>query len=337
MSKRAGTLVTLDELVDAIGVDALAVRAGPLLDRLADRHRRRAVGRRGPTTTRSSTCSTRTPGSPRSAATRPSSGISVPPLAEFDSGLLAHERESDLLKALGEFPRVVAAAAELREPHRVARYLEELAGTYHRFYDACRVLPQGDEDGRPTSRTRGCGCARRPGSCSPTGSACSASPHRNGCSERECERAHEAGAPARRTCARARRAGAGCAAAGRRRTPLAAVGCWPATAPRATTARCSVGGVDVRDLAAEFGTPAYVLDEADFRARCRDFAQAFAGADVYYAGKAFLLPRRSCADRRGGPRPRRLLRRRAGRRRCAAGRAAGADRLPRQQQVASPS
>jgi arginyl-tRNA synthetase len=64
---------------------------------------------------------------------------------DFDPGLLAHEREGDLLKAIGEFPAIVASAAELREPHRIARYLEELAGTYHRFYDACRVLPQGDE------------------------------------------------------------------------------------------------------------------------------------------------------------------------------------------------
>ncbi len=64
---------------------------------------------------------------------------------EPDLGLLSHEREAELLGALAEFPRVVAAAAELRAPHRVARYLENLAGTYHRFYDSCRVLPQGDE------------------------------------------------------------------------------------------------------------------------------------------------------------------------------------------------
>ena len=62
-----------------------------------------------------------------------------------DLGLLVHDREADLLGALGEFPRVVAAAAELRAPHRVAHYLESLAGTYHRFYDACRVLPMGDD------------------------------------------------------------------------------------------------------------------------------------------------------------------------------------------------
>jgi len=59
--------------------------------------------------------------------------------------LLEHERERELIGALGEFPRVVASAAELREPHRVARYVEELAGVYHRFYADCRVLPLGDE------------------------------------------------------------------------------------------------------------------------------------------------------------------------------------------------
>ena len=80
--------------------------------------------------------------------------IDVTDPAAFDPGLLEHEREGLLLGALGDFPRVVATAAELREPHRVARYLEELAGTYHRFYDACRVLPQGDEDPTPLTTAR---------------------------------------------------------------------------------------------------------------------------------------------------------------------------------------
>ena len=72
----------------------------------------------------------------------------------FRPELLDHDREGDLLGAIGELPRVVATAAELREPHRVARYLEELAGTYHRFYDACRVLPRGDEEPTDTHRAR---------------------------------------------------------------------------------------------------------------------------------------------------------------------------------------
>ncbi len=63
----------------------------------------------------------------------------------FESDLLTDETESVLLGALAEFPRIVAQAATLREPHRVARYLEELAAAYHRWYDTCRVTPQGDE------------------------------------------------------------------------------------------------------------------------------------------------------------------------------------------------
>jgi diaminopimelate decarboxylase len=63
---------------------------------------------------------------------------------------------------------------------------------------------------------------------------------------------------------------------------------WPVTARRSPTGVLTLGGIDVRDLAAEFGTPAYVLDEQDFRDRCQSWRDAFAGADVYYAAKAFL-------------------------------------------------
>ncbi len=72
----------------------------------------------------------------------------------FDPGLLDHETESVLLGTLGEFPRVVAQAAELREPHRVARYLETLASAYHKWYDECRVRPLGDEEVTDLHRTR---------------------------------------------------------------------------------------------------------------------------------------------------------------------------------------
>jgi arginyl-tRNA synthetase len=74
--------------------------------------------------------------------------------ADFRPGLLAHDKENELLKALGEFPGVVTGAAELREPHRVARYLEDIAGAYHRFYDSCRVLPVGDEEVTDLHRAR---------------------------------------------------------------------------------------------------------------------------------------------------------------------------------------
>jgi arginyl-tRNA synthetase len=73
---------------------------------------------------------------------------------DFDPALLSHEREGDLLRALAEFPRVVAAAAQLREPHRVARYLEDTASSFHKFYDSCRVLPMGDEEPTDLHRAR---------------------------------------------------------------------------------------------------------------------------------------------------------------------------------------
>ncbi|MCP2031795.1 arginyl-tRNA synthetase [Okibacterium sp. HSC-33S16] len=72
----------------------------------------------------------------------------------FTPELLDHETESALLGALQEFPRIVAQAAELREPHRVARYLEEVAGLYHRWYDNCRVIPLGDEPVGDVHRSR---------------------------------------------------------------------------------------------------------------------------------------------------------------------------------------
>ena len=72
----------------------------------------------------------------------------------FAPELLVHETESALLGALQEFPRIVVQSAELREPHRVARYIEELAGLYHRWYDNCRVLPLGDEPIGDLHRTR---------------------------------------------------------------------------------------------------------------------------------------------------------------------------------------
>ena len=73
----------------------------------------------------------------------------------FDAALLTDPTEAALLAALGDFPRVVAQAAHLREPHRVARYLEELAARFHKWYDTCRVRPQNaDEEITDLHRTR---------------------------------------------------------------------------------------------------------------------------------------------------------------------------------------
>jgi len=150
MSKRAGTSVTLQELVEAIGADA----------------GRYALARYSTDSTIDldlDLWSRRTSDNPvfyvQYAHARVASLLRNAAELGVDKGelrpeLLGHEREGDLLGALGEFPRVVATAAELREPHRVARYLEELAGTYHRFYDACRVLPRGDEEATDLHRAR---------------------------------------------------------------------------------------------------------------------------------------------------------------------------------------
>jgi arginyl-tRNA synthetase len=72
----------------------------------------------------------------------------------FDASLLDHATENELLSYLGSYPSIVAKAAELREPHRVARHLEVIAGAYPRWYDACRVSPQGEEPVQDVNRTR---------------------------------------------------------------------------------------------------------------------------------------------------------------------------------------
>ncbi|MSO26466.1 MAG: arginine--tRNA ligase [Candidatus Nanopelagicales bacterium] len=152
LSKRAGNIVTLDELVDEVGVDAARYS---LIRYPVD----------SPLTLDLEAITLRTNDNPvfyvQYAHARVASvlrnaaelGIDWRNL-QFDAGLLSHERENELLGALAEFPRVVAGAAELREPHRVARYLEDLASIYHRFYDSCRVLPRGDEDLTPEQVAR---------------------------------------------------------------------------------------------------------------------------------------------------------------------------------------
>jgi arginyl-tRNA synthetase len=150
MSKRAGTLITLEDLVDAVGVDAAryALERSSIdsmldidLDQLTRRSNDNPVFYVQYAHARTS------------AVGRNLASIDVG-FETFRPELLDHEREIDLLGALGEFPRVVASAAELRAPHRVARYLEDLAGRFHRWYDVCRVMPLGDEPVSDLNRTR---------------------------------------------------------------------------------------------------------------------------------------------------------------------------------------
>lgn len=153
MSKRAGTVITLDDLVEAIGVDgaryslvrssvdsSLDIDLGLWASQSADNpvyyvqygHAR--------------ICSIL-----RKAAEL---GFNTAALADGPLDLLTHEKEGDLIRTLGEFPEVVATAATLREPHRIARYAEELAAVFHRFYDQCQVLPKAGEETEPIHSAR---------------------------------------------------------------------------------------------------------------------------------------------------------------------------------------
>ncbi|OFT82712.1 arginine--tRNA ligase [Corynebacterium sp. HMSC29G08] len=151
MSKRAGTVITLDDLVDAIGVDGAryalvrssvdssldidldlwtkASSDNPVYYVQYGHARLCSIDRRAQ-----------------------EAGVSTD--GELDLGLLEHEKEGDLIRTLGEFPAVVKAAAELREPHRVARYAEELASAFHKFYDSCQILPKAGEEAAPIHAAR---------------------------------------------------------------------------------------------------------------------------------------------------------------------------------------
>jgi arginyl-tRNA synthetase len=143
LSKRAGTIITLEELVEKVGVDAARytlIRYPVDTPMVMDIDILRRNTNENPVYY-VQYAHARIAGVLRNAADL---GISSE-LATFDPSQLTHDRENELLGALAEYPRVIASAAQFREPHRVARYLEELAGVYHGFYADCRVLPLGEE------------------------------------------------------------------------------------------------------------------------------------------------------------------------------------------------
>ncbi|NVC23476.1 arginine--tRNA ligase [Kocuria salina] len=156
MSKRAGNVVTMEDLVEAVGVDAarysltrfsvdsnIDIDLGLLTRRSNENpvfYVQYAHAR---------TCAVGRNAEAAGVARTDERGEAV-----FDASLLDHPMEGELLAALGQYPSVLAQAAEYREPHRVARHLEVLAGTYHRWYDACRVAPQGEDEVTDLHRTR---------------------------------------------------------------------------------------------------------------------------------------------------------------------------------------
>ena len=144
LSKRAGTIITLEELVEKVGVDAARYT---LIRYPVDTPMVMDVDVLKRNTNENPVYYVQYAHARICAVLRNATdlGIVYGP-DQIHPELLVHERERELIGALGEFPRVVASAAELREPHRVARYVEELAGVYHRFYADCRVLPMGEEN-----------------------------------------------------------------------------------------------------------------------------------------------------------------------------------------------
>ncbi len=150
MSKRAGTVVTMEDLVEAVGVDAARyslVRSSinstldidlELLSKKTNDNPVFYV----------QYAHARTKQVDRNASEL---GLDR---SVFSPELLSTESESELLAKLSQFPGVLAQAAEFREPHRVARYLEEVAGSYHRFYDNCRILPLPSQPAEALHHTR---------------------------------------------------------------------------------------------------------------------------------------------------------------------------------------
>jgi arginyl-tRNA synthetase len=159
MSKRAGTVVTIEDLVEAVGVDAaryalIRSSVDATLDIDLDLWSKHTSDN---PVFYVQYAHARLSSLERNAAEL---GIKLPTTAtDVDLGLLAHQREGELIRTIGDFGKVVATSAQLREPHRVARYLEELASAYHKFYDSCRILPQGDEEATPLTTARLALCA----------------------------------------------------------------------------------------------------------------------------------------------------------------------------------
>jgi len=152
LSKRAGTIITLEELVEKVGVDAARYT---LIRYPVDTPMVMDVDVLKRNTNENPVYYVQYAHARIAAVLRNAADLNISlDLNTLDTSQLTHDRENELLGKLAEFPRVVATAAELRQPHRIARYLEDLAGTYHGFYADCRVLPMGEENPTPLHTAR---------------------------------------------------------------------------------------------------------------------------------------------------------------------------------------
>ena len=157
LSKRAGTIITLEELVEKVGVDAARYT---LIRYPVDTPMVMDIDILRRNTNENPVYYVQYAHARIAGVLRNVAELNNPMgLSNFDPSQLSHDRENELLGTLAEFPGIVAAAAAFREPHRVARYLEELAGVYHGFYADCRVLPLGDEAISPLHSARANLCA----------------------------------------------------------------------------------------------------------------------------------------------------------------------------------
>ncbi|MTA80857.1 MAG: arginine--tRNA ligase, partial [Actinobacteria bacterium] len=152
LSKRAGTIITLEELVEKVGVDAARYT---LIRYPVDTPMVMDVDVLKRNTNENPVYYVQYAHARIAAVLRNAAELNISvDLKAFDSSQLTHDRENELLGILAQFPRIVASAAQLRQPHRIARYLEDLAGTYHGFYADCRVLPMGEENPTPLHTAR---------------------------------------------------------------------------------------------------------------------------------------------------------------------------------------
>ena len=142
ISKRAGNLIELRDIVDEVGADS--ARLTYLLQSIDSRQTVDlalvASQAMDNPVFYVQMAHARIHGIERRVATE---GVTRAPLADVDLSLLTHERELDILRALAELPEVVAIASRDRAPHKVTTWVRELANAFHGFYHDCYVVGQG--------------------------------------------------------------------------------------------------------------------------------------------------------------------------------------------------